>query len=204
MQAPREVVERAIDFGDPDRLPVQFESLGVSDTHMVKWNQRGTGDHGCRESCDEWGCLWRRTEIENMGQVVGHPLSDWEAAKSFNWPDPERRELYDGMEERFEGSGDRYVLTGIFMLLFERMHTLRGFENTLTDLYLERRRIEELADRIVEYDIGIIENIAERFGPAIDGFSFTDDWGTERNTIISGELWDEFFRPRYKRIFDVL
>ena len=71
------------------------------------------------------------------------------------------------------------------MLLFERMHALHGFENTLRDLYLERERIERLADRIVEFDLGIIENIGRRFPGRIHGFSFTDDWGTERAGFIS-------------------
>jgi uroporphyrinogen decarboxylase len=36
----------------------------------------------------------------------------------------------------------------------------------------------------------------------IHGISFTDDWGTERDVFISPELWNEFFRPRYGKIFD--
>ena len=37
---------------------------------------------------------------------------------------------------------------------------------------------------------------------AVDGISFTDDWGTELNSMISPALFDEFFVPRYKKIFD--
>jgi uroporphyrinogen-III decarboxylase len=88
------------------------------------------------------------------------------------------------------------------MLLFERMHTLHGFESTLIDLYLERERIETLADRIVEFDLGIIRNIAARFPDRIHGFRFTDDWGTQQSAFIRPQSWDEFFKPRYKRIFD--
>jgi uroporphyrinogen-III decarboxylase len=88
------------------------------------------------------------------------------------------------------------------MLLFERMQSLRGFQNTLEDLYLDRGRAVALADRIVAFDLGIIRNIAARFPGRIDGFSFTDDWGTQRNVFVRPALWDEFFRPRYKRIFD--
>ena len=80
---------------------------------------------------------------------------------------------------------------------------MRGFENTLTDLYLEKEKIELLADRIVEFDIRIIRNISSMFPGKIHGFSFSDDWGTELSTFISVSLWDEFFKPRYKKIFDV-
>jgi hypothetical protein len=97
-------------------------------------------------------------------------------------------------------SDGKYVTTGIFMLLFERMHALRGFQNTLEDLYLEREKIEQLADRIVAFDLGIIENIAARFPGQIHGFTYTDDWGTQLDTFISPRQWNEFFKPRYERI----
>jgi uroporphyrinogen-III decarboxylase len=138
-----------------------------------------------------------------MGQVVGHPLEEWSALDTFDNPDPDDSAWYEGMDRQLEETGDTYVLTSTFMLLFERLHALRGFENVLMDLYLERERVEKLADSIVEFDLRIIENISSRFPGQIHGFTFTDDWGTERNTIVSKELWDDFFKPRYKRIFDV-
>ena len=88
------------------------------------------------------------------------------------------------------------------MVLFERLHSLRGFENLMLDFYIEREKIEALADRIVEFDLGIIRELSRRFPDLIDGIGFTDDWGTEQAAFISVDLFDEFFKPRYKRIFD--
>lgn len=202
MMNSKEVVMRAVEFKKPDRLPVDMGLLGVCDFHGVGWNQIGTGDKRKKQTYDEWGCLWERSEVSNMGQVKGHPLLDWNRFDNFYWPNPNSPDFYKGMENRFEGSDGKYITTGIFMLLFERLHSLRGFENTLLDLMLERERIEMLADRIVEFDIEIIKNISARFPGMIDGFSFTDDWGTELAAFISPALWDEFFKPRYKKIFD--
>jgi len=199
-----EIVKKAIEFGTPERLPFEFSSMGVNDTHSVGWNQIGTGDNSKKETYDEWGCLWARSEASNMGQVKGHPLLDWSLLDTFRWPNPDSPEFYNGMEAKFEGSDGKYIKTGIFMLLFERMHALRGFSNTLEDLYLEREKIEMLADRIVEYDVRIIENISNKFPGQIHGFSFTDDWGTELSSFISPALWDDFFKPRYKKLFDAI
>lgn len=197
-----EVVRRAITFGGPDRLPVDFSRLGACDFHGVWWNEIGAGDRARRETLDDWGCLWARSEVDNMGQVKGHPLSDWSALSTYKWPDPDNPAFYEGMEARFEGSEGKFISTDIFMLLFERMHSLHGFENTLADLYLERERMERLADRIVEFDLGVIRNISSRFPGRIHGLGFTDDWGTEKALFISPALWREFFQPRYRRIFD--
>ncbi|HOD50438.1 MAG TPA: uroporphyrinogen decarboxylase family protein [Candidatus Hydrogenedentes bacterium] len=197
-----EVVRRAIEFDQPDRLPVRFDWLGITDVRSVPWNQIGTGNIAEKHSVDEWGCGWERSDMPNMGQVKGHPLADWLALETFTFPDPETPAFYKNMEQFFEVEEDTYRCTGIFMLLFERMHALRGFENTLLDLYAERERIGWLADKVVDFDLGIIRNIHRRFGNKIHGFGFTDDWGTERDLFISPDLWVEFFQPRYKRIFD--
>jgi len=198
-----EVVRRAITFERPDRLPLDFSAFGLTDFHGVGWNQIGTGDNSLPQTLDEWGCTWvRPSTVTNMGQVKGHPLADWSALDHYRWPDPDLPAFYDGMEGRFAGSEGKFITTGIFMLLFERMHALHGFENTLADLYLERERIEMLADRIVEFDLGIIENIGRRFPGRIHSFGFSDDWGTEQALFINPDLWDEFFKPRYRRIFD--
>ncbi|HHX45631.1 MAG TPA: hypothetical protein GX714_16865 [Chloroflexi bacterium] len=197
-----EVVKRAIHFETPDRLPVRFASLGISDTHAVPTNAIGTGDHAQRETYDEWGCRWVRSAMANMGQVKGHPLEDWSAYASYRWPDPDDPAYYAGMEERFAGAEGKYVTTSIFMLFFERMHALRGMANVLTELYTDRGRMEELADRIVAFDIAVIRQIGARFPGRIHGLTFTDDWGSEVATFISPRMWCAFFQPRYARIFD--
>ena len=61
-----------------------------------------------------------------------------------------------------------------------------------------------LADRIVEYNLGLIQNIAQRFPDSIHGLISSDDWGTEQATFISPQLWDEFFKPRYQRLFNAV
>ncbi len=181
---------------------MRFAALGVDDTHGVSTNAVGTGDHTKRETYDEWHCLWTRSEVSNMGQVKGHPLEDWHALKEYVWPDPDDPAYYAGMEERFDGAEDKYVVTGIFMLLFERMHALRGMTNVLTELHTDRGRMAYLADRIVDFDLAVIRNIGRRFPGRIDGFTFTDDWGTEQATFISPEMWCDFFQPRYAKIFE--
>ena len=197
-----ERVRRALTFQKPDRLPAHFDVFGHTDIHCVGWNQIGTGDRSKQHTLDEWGCTWSRSDVPNMGLVTGHPLADWDNLENYSWPDPDDESFFVGMEKRFADSEGKYVRTGIFALLFERMHHLHGFENTLVDLILEPERMEFLADRIVDFDIRIIRNISRRFPGKIHGFDFSDDWGTEIAAFISKEMFDDFFAPRYKKIFD--
>jgi hypothetical protein len=132
----------------------------------------GTGDRHKRQTYDEWGCLWVRSEMNNMGQIKSHPLQDWALLNSYHWPDPDDPAFYDGMEAQFRGLEDRYILTDFFMLLFERMQALRGFENCLMDFYYEPEKTETLAGRLVDFDLHVIENISRRFPGRIHGLVY--------------------------------
>jgi len=197
-----EVVRRAVHFEGPDRLPVIFEAMGVNDVAGVGWNAKGSGDRAERQTVDEWNCVWCRSEVNNMGQVKGHPLGENDAWDAYDWPDGDDPAFFEGMKDRFPPTHERYLSTSIFMLLFERMHSLCGFEKVLTDLYVDRARMEELTDRIVDFDLKVIRNVARIAKGRIDAFGFTDDWGTERKLFINPSLWCEFFQPLYKKIFD--
>jgi hypothetical protein len=203
MQTSKEAVKNAIEFKTPDRLPITWWKSGIGDVSWLSWNQTGTGDNSIKNTVDEWGCGWSRTDVPNMGQITSHPLENWDDYDSFMFPDPDNPEFYRGVKERAElCDNNKYITTSIFMLLFERLHGLRGFENLLMDFYLEREKIEALADKIVEFDIRVIENMARLCPGQIDGFNFSDDWGTETALMINPKLWDGFFKPRYKKIFD--
>lgn len=103
-------------------------------------------------------------------------MIDWDLAEGFDWPDPDQAGLYQGMDEEARAHEGDYLLSGIFMLLFERLHSLRGFANCLTDLYTDRTRIEDLADRVVAYDLRVMDNVKAATGDRLHGFTFTDDW----------------------------
>ena len=207
-----ELVRRAIEMENPERLPLRLsdpidtERWGrlESDVANVRWNFIGTGDRGQRQTYDEWDCLWVRSEVNNMGQIKGHPLEQWEWLNGYAWPDAENPEFFTGMEERFLGLEGKYILTDIFMLLFERMQALRGYENCLTDFYYYPEKAAMLADRIVDFDLGIIRNISQRFPGRIHGMAFSEDWGTQQALMIHPSLWRKFFKPRYKIIFDAI
>jgi len=144
---------------------------------------------------------------QNRGQKHGpdnrKSLDNWDKLSGYKFPDPDDPVFWEGTEERSKLlNRDMYIKTGLFMVFFERLQSLRGFENLMLDFYLEREKLESLADRIVEFDLGIFRNMTRRFPGLIDGILLSDDWGTEQAAFISVELFDEFFKPRYKKIFD--
>jgi hypothetical protein len=144
--------------------------------------------------------------MDNMGQVKGHPLEDISKLASFTAPDFTDDARYAGTLASIEEgeAADKYVMSSIFGVLFERMHTLHGFENTLVDLYYDRPNMERLADIVAEAHISLVQEMSKRFPGRIDAWAMSDDWGTQQAAFISMDLWMDFFYPRYKRIFDAM
>jgi hypothetical protein len=202
---PREIVQRAVHFKKPPRLPVQMGTIGVSDTAWLPVKPAASFKPAC-EGADEWGCVWSHTNVKNMGQVKGHPLPDLRDLARHPVPDYTDDSRYvecAAALDKADAEG-KYVIAGIFMVLFERMHSLHGFEQTLMGLYDDRAALGALADRIARVHISFVKEVARRFPGRVQAWSMTDDWGTQQAAFVSLDLWMDFFFPRYKRIFDAM
>ena len=203
---PRENMRRAIEFRGPQRLPIT--GYGDADDRVSIGTEPITPPAAANDPLvDEWLCRWEKTETPNMGQVKGHPLADLADLHSFPWPDGDDPRRYVNVTRQLDEIDaapvrrDKYRIVGIFMLLWERMQALYGFENCSMDLLEDRPEIHELADRLVAYDCAFIRNVHRLAGDRIDGFGFSEDWGTEQDLMVSPELFRRFFLPRYRTIF---
>jgi len=201
-----EIVRRAIEFETPERIPIRLPTIGFDDAYWVHF-EAPEGWEAPAPQVDEWGCRWETPApgtVQNMGQVKGHPLEDWDALKDYAAPDPNDPARWRTMEEQLAGAGDKFVVIGCGFTLFERMHYLHGFEQLLADLHLEPDKVHELAERVLEFPVGIARQIGERFPGRIHGFAMTDDWGTQQQSIIRIPMWRTFFKDRYQRLFDAI
>ena len=197
----RELFRRAMEFERPERLPMSFPSKGFSDAAGVAYfapesfSPSELGE-------DEWGAVWVKTEIENMGQMKKHPLSDWNNLEWYRFPDADDDSRYREIAPALEANPDKYVIciAETVLTLWERYFSLRGFQQALEDFYLYPRRMHDLLDRILEFHISIARNLGRRFGGRIDAFVVSDDWGTQHSTLISLPMWRTFFKDRYYRL----
>ena len=71
----REIVQRTVRFQKPPRLAANIGSLGVSDVAGIPVRAPESFKPEVPGQ-DEWGCVWEKTAVPNMGQVKGHPLAD--------------------------------------------------------------------------------------------------------------------------------
>jgi hypothetical protein len=209
----KEIVERAITFNNPPRVPFKFDVVGVNDCYDV-WTHDPTGWtwEFAGERTDEWGCVWKRTDVQNTGQVVEHPLKDWTALAEYQFPDPDAPGRCRDFEQQLAGAEDRFVMFCFGQGIFERTHMLHGMSETLLDLYKRPKEMHELIERVLDHHLRVFRNcvkVAEKHrletgatGLPIHAAAMADDWGLQDRAFISVKLFREFFKPHYQRWFD--
>jgi hypothetical protein len=148
-------------------------------------------------STDEWGVVWEYRIFQMMGHPHKGPLEDMRALETYRLPPV----LYDDPLEFNKLTAEiQYNKQTKFVkrsagTIFQRMLQLRGYEAVLMDLLDDTEEINCLADRIVQR----IEKHIDYYAKAgADAFSFFDDFGTQRDLMISKDTWDSFFLKRYR------
>jgi uroporphyrinogen decarboxylase len=197
----KDIVRMAVSRGYPRRVPLLYfnEFKERSDILMIGYDE--AADFPARGTkASEWGFEWERLD-GTMGQPKNPPLADWDALRGYRFPDPDARGRYDRVGEAVARNADRYLIASLGITGFNHVTFLRGFENAMADLYLDRRRIEGLIDEVLSFEKAVIR----RFGAfAFDAVAFGDDWGTQNSLLISPVLWRELFKERFRAQFDLV
>jgi len=210
----RERVFRAIEFKNPDRVPVQHAVLPaayfVHGRALVDLLREFPDDFGYNPGipkrehlhpgyragrhADEWGCEWDNEQEGMLGICVGHPLADWS-----NWSSYKLPPVYSpAPAPPGETQRENYAF-GFGTNIFERMQWLRGYDNLMYDIALGSEEAYMLRDALVEWAVECAKHSAET---DIDAMGFGDDWGTQISLIISPKSWREFYKPAYKAMFE--
>lgn len=159
------------------------------------------------EYVDEWGIRRRLSSNGLYYDIVEHPLKEGtlEEIERFPWPDPRRKEIFQGLEERarYLYFHTDYAVVGdpLSPALFEPAWYLRGMENFLMDLIQNRVYAERLLDTLLEFQLQFFDEFLSRVGDYIQVVMLGDDLGTQRAPLLSPKLYREIIKPRHKRLF---
>jgi uroporphyrinogen decarboxylase len=200
MVTSKELVKQAVRFQGPERIPLSYPyDLTVSDVVNVDVVHNFLGPN---KTSSEWGFEWQHLENDlTMGQPKEAVIKQWSDLDHYRPPDPRSPTRFDAMRKTRAELGDdkyykaNYVLTGFTVMAF-----LRGFSETLEDMYLERENIERLADIVFGFEEEVIKLLKPQ---GFDAVGFADDWGNQKSMFISPRLWRDIFKPRYKRQIDL-
>ena len=97
---------------------------------------------------------------------------------------------------------DYAIILTVGCNLFEAGNFLRGMENFLCDIYLDKSGTERLLDKLVEGYMKFLDRVLKGVGEYIDLLKFGDDLGAQSGPFMSPDIFKEIFKPRYKKMWD--
>lgn len=194
----KSLVQRAITFACPPRVPVWFVNCDQAEGDVMVYHMslEKPGEPGT----SEWGYRLETLGDGTMGHPVRAHLPDWQAAEGFGPPPLREEERMARKEAFFAACEDRYRLASLDLSGFTIYMLLRGFENSMADFLAEPDRAAWLLEMILDWECGMTR-LAARHG--FHGMHFLDDWGTQTGLMVSPGLWRTLFKPRYRRQFDL-
>ncbi|MEA1996115.1 MAG: uroporphyrinogen decarboxylase family protein [Gemmatimonadota bacterium] len=195
METSRELVIRAIRFESPGRLPYDFPPEYGSDFFWT--DMTPSPDYRPPRGVDEWGAVWKNIGVCKLGEVERFPLKDWSSFDHLKIPDIHDPRRWEELPAAREKAGDRFLL-GMGISIYERVHFIRGLENTWMDIFDAPVELCRLIDILVEMNLEAIERYSRA---GVDGLFLIDDWGLQNHLMIQPDSWVEIWKPRYERIF---
>lgn len=195
---PREVVGNMVTFKNPERLPMSFPEKYGNDFGWVGMNPSPDWrPHGLGEQVDEWGAVWDNIGVCKMGEVKDFPLKFWEDFDRLTIPDIKDPKRWEHLQDAALENGDLFMLSN-GISLYERVHFIRGLENTWMDIYEHPDELRKLIGILVDMNLYAIEKYQS---VRADGFIFCDDWGLQDKLMISPGKWREVWKPAYARVY---
>lgn len=205
MTSRKELVDQAIQFDNPHRVPIVYWNCDQREGDVMLYHlslgQPGDGDPAQNAwdwSVNEWGYRLESMDDGTMGHPVEPSYVELPNPDEVAMPSLRERDRMAAANAFFEDCEDRYRLASLDLSGFTVYTLLRGFENAMQDFVLRRERFSGVMDRIIQFECDLMA-MAARWG--FHGIHFADDWGTQAGLMISPEMWRRLFKPRYRRQF---
>lgn len=199
--------------GKPDRIVKQFEGITLMRSDPVNKYVLSERYRGMPPNKDRWGTtmVWPATDVAAMPLIneetkVLRDITDWRSYVQI--PDVvancSKPELWEPILKELEdiNRNETLVMAYASQGIFERLHFLMGFEDTLVNLMTEPEAMIDLCAAIGEHRYEFYKLIVEKIKPDI--FLIHDDWGTKTNMFMHPDIWRKIIKPHYVKAYQYL
>lgn len=170
-----------------------------SESYLAQERNESFVDVGEGKFKDMFGVTWNIGAQEgDFGVVCDFPIPEADFG-DYQFPEPDEALIREKCE-RLVAQKDKFTMYIIGFSLYERAWTLHSTAETLIDFLEEPEFINELLDKIVEYNCKVVDIVGEY--EEIDCIFYGDDWGQQVGLQMGYPLWKEFIKPRLKIMYD--
>ena len=195
--------------GKPDRLVNQFQPFSIIMNDPVQIFTRGNRKKGSTTK-DLWGTeiVWPEAQFAAMPPITpsNKVLPDITRWRDYvKVPDLVSACSNSGLWEPAIKSAlgvnrEQYLVTGFMGTgVFEQLHYLMGFEDTLANMLMEPDAMWELIEVIGDFRYAYLKLLVDNLKP--DVILSHDDWGSKTNLFMRPDTWRELIKPQYKKIY---
>ncbi len=168
----------------------------------------------CRWISADWG--YRHPEGQPMfdtawGTSGRHTLSaggtfadteDIADVDRYPWPDPKYCDFTD-VYAAIDRHKDKAVFTGLWSCFYHIVADFFGMENYFIKMYENPAVVEAVTERVVDFYVEANDKFFSGLDDRADIMFFGNDFGTQRDLMLSPELFRKFVLPSVKRLVTV-
>ena len=192
--------------GHPDRFVNGYEALGlVMGSPFGKRNPNPKP--GELNVVNAWGITksWPKGTpgafpVHTPDKIVIKDIDEWQ--KYVKVPrvkyDAEEWEPFIEMAEKIDRN-EQFVMTYFAPGVFEQCHYLMEIQNCLMAFYESPDEMHELIDCITQFELDYAAEVCKYLKP--EGLFHHDDWGSQISTFLSPDMFREFIKPAYMKIY---
>ena len=198
----RQNLLETIKGGKPDRFVNQYEFLDIIlEAPLRTRPQRG------QTITNEWGITISWPESQ-LGPFPVHDAAHIALKDITKWRETIQCPTVEFSDERWAPAvkhaaavdrADKYVTVFFASGTFEMTHFLMGMEDAMMNLYEEPEHMHDLIDFLTDYEIRYAQQIIKRIKP--NALFHHDDWGSQIASLMSPQMFEEFFLEPYKRVY---
>lgn len=138
-------------------------------------------------------------ERTSLGQDgVFADATDLAAVERFPWPDAKHCDFTGTLVEidRTVEAGQA-VLSGMWSCFFHDVCDFFGMENYFVKMYTDPEVVQAVTEHVVDFYLEANEKLFTQAGDKIDVFFFGNDFGSQRDLLVSPECFNRFIMPYF-------
>ncbi len=157
--------------------------------------------YGIGTYTDAWGCVFTNIQQGVIGEVKTPIVQDddWEDADKIHIPEEWLSFDKEAVNESCRNS-DKFMTCGACPRPFEQLQFIRGTANLYMDLMDPPRKMLAFMEKMHDFYCRLLTAWAQT---DVDCLNFMDDWGSQRNLLISPAIWETFFMPMYRDYIEI-
>jgi len=192
--------------GNPDRFVNQYETFGMIVGSPFGMRNKAP-KYGEENVVNAWG-VTRSWPIGTPGafpvhtpdKIVIKDIEDWKSYVKVPQVVYDASEWEPFIRKAEEIDRNEQYVTAFFAPgVFEQCHYLMEIQNCLIAFYENPDEMHELIDCITQFELDYAAEVCKYLKP--DALFHHDDWGTQISTFIAPDMFREFFKPAYEKIY---